>query len=65
VLVNGWRRHQTALVNNFTYGMGAGSSGVDLNAIPASALDRSLRLFGDVRVGEGATVLPRTAPTTR
>jgi len=40
VLVNGWRRHQTALVNNFTYGMGAGSSGVDLNAIPASAVDR-------------------------
>ena len=40
VLVNGWRRHQTALVNNFTYGMGAGSSGVDLNAIPSSALDR-------------------------
>ena len=40
VLVNGGRRHQTALVNNFTYGMGAGSSGVDLNAIPSSALDR-------------------------
>jgi iron complex outermembrane recepter protein len=40
VLVNGWRRHQTALVNNFTYGMGGGSSGVDLNALPASALDR-------------------------
>lgn len=40
VLVNGWRRHQTALVNNFTYGMGAGSSGVDLNAIPAGAIDR-------------------------
>src|SRR5215207_9668707 len=40
VLVNGWRRHQTALVNNFTYGMGAGSSGVDLNTIPSSALDR-------------------------
>ncbi len=40
VLVNGWRRHQTALVNNFTYGMGAGSSGVDLNAIPASAVER-------------------------
>jgi len=39
VLLNGWRRHQTALVNNFTYGMGAGSSGVDLNAIPSSALD--------------------------
>src|SRR3954465_838348 len=40
VLLNGWRRHQTALVNNVTYGMGAGSSGVDLNALPASALDR-------------------------
>jgi iron complex outermembrane receptor protein len=40
VLMNGWRRHQTALVNNFTYGMGAGSSGVDLNAFPASALER-------------------------
>ena len=40
VLLNGWRRHQTALVNNFTYGMGAGSSGVDLNALPSGALDR-------------------------
>ena len=40
VLLNGWRQHQTALVNNFTYGMGAGSSGVDLNTIPSSALDR-------------------------
>lgn len=40
VLVNGWRQHQTALVNNFTYGMGPGSSGVDLNALPASALER-------------------------
>jgi len=40
VLLNGWRRHQTAVVNSFNYGMGAGSSGVDLNALPASALDR-------------------------
>jgi len=40
VLVNGWRRHQTAVVNTFNYGMPAGSSGVDLNAFPASALDR-------------------------
>src|SRR5438309_8330969 len=40
VLLNGWRPHQTALVNNFTYGMGAGSSGVDLNTIPQSAIDR-------------------------
>src|SRR5256714_2324330 len=40
VLVNGWRQHQTALVNNFTYGMGAGSSGGDPNTIPPSAIDR-------------------------
>jgi len=40
VLVNGLRRHQTAVVNTFAYGTGAGSSGVDLNAIPASAIDR-------------------------
>ncbi len=40
VLLNGWRRHQTAVVNTFNYGMGAGSSGVDLNALPSSALDR-------------------------
>ena len=40
VLVNGWRRHQTAVVNTFNYGMPSGSSGVDLNALPASSLDR-------------------------
>jgi iron complex outermembrane receptor protein len=40
VLVNGLRRHQTALVNTFAYGTAAGSSGVDLNAIPSSAIDR-------------------------
>jgi iron complex outermembrane recepter protein len=40
VLLNGWRRHQTAVVNSFNYGMGAGSSGVDLNALPSGALDR-------------------------
>lgn len=40
VLINGWRRHQTAVVNTFAYGTGAGSSGVDLNAIPSSAVDR-------------------------
>ena len=40
VLINGLRRHQTAVVNTFAYGTGAGSSGVDLNAIPASAIDR-------------------------
>lgn len=40
VLLNGWRRHQTAVVNTFAYGMPAGSSGADLNAIPSSAIDR-------------------------
>ena len=40
VLLNGWRRHQTSVVNSFNYGMGAGSSGVDLNTLPSSALDR-------------------------
>ncbi len=40
VLINGARRHQTAVVNTFAYGTAAGSSGVDLNAIPASAIDR-------------------------
>ncbi len=38
VLVDGNRRHQTALVNTFAYGTNAGSSGVDLNAIPSSAI---------------------------
>ncbi len=40
VLLNGWRRHQMAIVNTFAYGMPAGSSGADLNAIPSSAIDR-------------------------
>ncbi len=40
VLVNGWRRHQTALLNTFPLGSNAGSSGVDLNAIPGSAIER-------------------------
>jgi iron complex outermembrane receptor protein len=40
VLVNGIRQHQTAVVNTFAYGMPAGSSGVDMNTIPAAAIDR-------------------------
>ena len=40
VLVNGWRRHQTALLNTFPLGSPAGSSGVDLNALPGSAIER-------------------------
>lgn len=40
VLVNGVRRHRTALVHTFAYGEPAGASGVDLNALPASAIER-------------------------
>src|SRR6267154_2879795 len=40
VLVTGWRRHQMAVMNTFAYGMGAGSSGVDMNALPGGAIDR-------------------------
>ena len=40
VLVNGVRRHRTSLVHTFAFGMPAGSTGVDLNALPSSAIDR-------------------------
>ena len=39
VLVNGKRRHQSALVH-VNGSIGRGSTGVDLNAIPVSAIDR-------------------------
>jgi iron complex outermembrane recepter protein len=39
VLVNGKRRHQSALVH-LNNSIGRGSTGVDLNAIPVSAIDR-------------------------
>ena len=43
VLLNGWRRHQTALVNNFTYGMGAGSErgGPQCHPVERAGPDRS------------------------
>ena len=40
VLINGYRRHQTSLLNVFSNGSAPGSSGVDLNAFPSSAIDR-------------------------
>jgi len=40
VLINGWRRHSTAVLNTFAFGTGAGSTGVDLNAIPSGAVER-------------------------
>ena len=40
VLINGQRRHTTAILNVFSNGSAPGSSGVDLNAFPSSAVDR-------------------------
>jgi iron complex outermembrane receptor protein len=40
VLLNGKRRHHTALIHYYGAGQGAGSSGVDMNAFPASAIER-------------------------
>ena len=40
VLLNGKRRHHTALIHYYGAGEGAGSSGVDMNAIPAGAISR-------------------------
>jgi iron complex outermembrane receptor protein len=40
VLVNGKRRHKTALVNRLGSGVQGGSSPIDLNAIPANAIQR-------------------------
>ena len=40
VLLNGKRRHRTALIHYYGAGQGAGSSGVDMNAFPASAVER-------------------------
>ncbi len=40
VLINGQRRHTTALLNVFSNGSAPGSSGVDLNAFPSSVIER-------------------------
>jgi iron complex outermembrane receptor protein len=40
VLINGKRRHKSALVNRLGAGVQGGSSPVDLNAIPANAIKR-------------------------
>ena len=40
VLVNGVRRHRSSLVHTFAFGEPAGATGVDLNAMPASAIER-------------------------
>ena len=40
VLLNGLRRHRTALVHIYNAGMGAGGSGVDMNTIPSRSIER-------------------------
>ena len=40
VLINGQRRHTTAILNVFSNGSAPGSSGVDLNAFPSSVVER-------------------------
>ena len=40
VLLNGKRRHHTALIHYYGAGQGAGSSGVDMNAIPAGSISQ-------------------------
>ena len=40
LLINGKRRHKSALVNRLGSGVQGGSSPVDLNAIPANAIER-------------------------
>ena len=40
MLLNVWCRHQTGTVNTFAYSTGEGPSGVGLNTIPSSAIDR-------------------------
>ncbi len=40
VLVNGKRRHKSALVNRLGSGVQGGSSPIDLNSIPANAIER-------------------------
>jgi len=40
VLLNGVRYHRTALIHTFAFGMAAGSTGVDLNTLPSSAIGR-------------------------
>jgi len=40
VLLNAKRRHHTALTHYYGAGQGAGSSGVDMNAFPAGAIDK-------------------------
>lgn len=69
VLVNGKRRHTGALVN-INNSIGRGSAGVDLNALPASAIDRievlrdgaAAQYGSDAIAGVVNIILKQTAP---
>ncbi|MGQ0650564.1 MAG: TonB-dependent receptor [Gemmatimonadaceae bacterium] len=69
VLVNGKRRHTSALVN--VNAIGRGSAGVDLNAIPASAIERievlrdgaAAQYGSDAIAGVINVILKSNAPT--
>lgn len=73
VLIDGKRRHHTALVHYFGAGMGAGSSGVDLNALPASMIERievlrdgAASQYGSDAIAGVVNIVPRSgvfAPT--
>jgi iron complex outermembrane receptor protein len=56
VLVNGKRRHSSALVD-LNRSLGRGSSGVDLNAIPASMIDHVEILHGDAVAQYGSDAI--------
>ena len=56
VLVNGKRRHSSALVNT-NRSLGRGSSGVDLDAIPASLIDHIEILHGDAVAEYGSDAI--------
>jgi iron complex outermembrane recepter protein len=70
VLVNGKRRYTTALVNvNGT--IGRGSTGVDLNSIPSSAIDRieilrdgAAAQYGSDAIAGVINIILKTDPTT-
>ncbi len=70
VLVNGKRRYTTALVNvNGT--IGRGSTGVDLNAIPSSAIERieilrdgAAAQYGSDAIAGVINIILKTDPTT-
>ena len=63
VLINGKRRHQSALVH-VNDSIGRGSTGVDLNAIPVSAIDH-IEVLRDGAAAQYGSGVPLNSPQTR